>query len=146
MLLPMVLAAALYALPRRRQVIHAAWFGIMATIALAPSLYYFFTAHKAFMFGNLEFQRLALHDPANTRIRKTMTWPRKLRYFVKEIVLPSRPIFTVFIATAIIPGWRWLRRREHGCNWRSPSLSCRFSSSVASRRPGINTSITSSSC
>ena len=35
----MVLAAALYALPRRRQVIHAAWFGIMATIALAPSRY-----------------------------------------------------------------------------------------------------------
>lgn len=34
---------------------------------------------------------------------------------MKEIVLPSWPIFAAFIATALVPAWRWLRRREHGC-------------------------------
>ena len=114
MLLPMTVAAVLYSQPRRRQIAHAVWFGFLATIAMAPSLYYLATAREAFLFGNLEFPRLALLDPENTRIRKTMTWPRKLRYFVKEIAVPSWPIFATFLATAPIPAWRWLRRREHG--------------------------------
>lgn len=52
MLLPMCAEAAFHSQQRRRPITHAAWFGIVATIAMAPSLYYFATAREAFLFGN----------------------------------------------------------------------------------------------
>ena len=112
MLLPMGLAAFFFAVNRKRQLIHVVIFTATATLALAPSIYYLVTAREAFLFGNLEFPRLRLLDPTDTRAQKTITFSRKLRYFVKEIVVPSWPLFLAFLATAAVPGWRWFRRRE----------------------------------
>jgi hypothetical protein len=90
--------------PRRRWTLAAAFSG-GAAISMAPSLYFLATSPEPFLFGNLEFPRLRLLDPENTRIRKTMTLWRKLRYFAKEIVLPSWPAFVAFIAFAV-PAFR----------------------------------------
>lgn len=101
-------------LPWRRRWIHAATLTLSATLALAPSLYYLAAHPEAFVFGNLEFPRLRLLDPTNERIRKTMSWARKLRFFWKEIVLPSWPIFALWLAVGVRPGWQWLRDRAKG--------------------------------
>jgi hypothetical protein len=85
-----------------------------ACIALLPSFYYLATAPEAFLFGNLEFPRLRLLDPNDERVRKTMTWWRKGRFFAKEVVLPSWPVFIAFFAFAARPGWRWLRSPKTG--------------------------------
>lgn len=113
-LVPLALAAFLYPVPLRRQLAHGIAFGLCATVALAPSLYFLCTDREAFLFGNFEFPRLRLRDPANERIQKTVTWWRKLRYFAKEIVVPSWPLFLAFFTVAVAPAWAWLRRREGG--------------------------------
>jgi hypothetical protein len=84
-----------------------ATFTAAATVALAPSLYFLATNPDAFIFGNFEFPRLRLLDAENIRIRKTMTPWRKIRYFVKEVVTPSLPVFLAFFSVAIGP----IRRR-----------------------------------
>jgi len=113
-LAPLALAAFLYPLPFRRQFIHGLVFGVCSVLALSPALYFLSVDREAFLFGNFEFPRLRLLDPTNERIQKTMTWWRKLRYFGKEIVLLSWPLFLAFLAIAVPPAWVWLRRRERG--------------------------------
>src|SRR5262249_25015851 len=66
------------------------------------------------LFGNFQFPRVRLLDPTDTRAQKTITWSRKLRFFVKEVAVPSWPLFLAFCAVAVAPAWVWLRRRERG--------------------------------
>jgi len=97
-LLPLVVVTLAFPVQWPRRWAMAGVFTIAATVSLAPSLYFLATVPKPFLFGNLEFPRLGLLDPANSRIHKTMTLWRKLRYFGKDIVLPSWPIFLAFVA------------------------------------------------
>ena len=110
--IPLALFPLLFALPRRRRWAHCATFCAAGVIASAPSLYFLCADREAFIFGNLEFPRLRLLDPENTRIRKTMTWWRKLRYFGKEIVLPSWPLFTAYALLGVRPAIAWCRTRR----------------------------------
>ena len=114
MLVVMCVTPFFYGAPRRRQAMHAAVFTIATTTALLPSLTAFVAAPEAFLFGNLEFPRLPLSDPDNERVRKTALWSRKLRYFFKEVLRPSWPLFLAFLTVGIKPGWHFLRKREAG--------------------------------
>jgi hypothetical protein len=78
-------------------------------VGLLPTAATFYLDPEAFLFGNLEFPRLRLLDPENSRIHKTMTVRAKVRYFAKEIVLPSWPLFLAFAAVAVKPGIGWFR-------------------------------------
>jgi hypothetical protein len=115
--------AATFFLPRvstsRRLALFAA-FAAAAIVGAAPSLYSFFTARDAFLFGNLEFPRLRLLDTADSRAADTATWWRKLRYFFKEIVMLDRKdaqfrgsllLVAVFLGSSIPVVWQWLRDR-----------------------------------
>ncbi len=109
---PFAFFPLLFALPWRRRLAHCASFCIAGVIASAPSLYFLGVDREAFLFGNLEFPRLRLLDPENTRIRKTMSWWRKLRYFAKEIMLPSWPLFVAYAALGARPAIAWFRTRR----------------------------------
>jgi hypothetical protein len=99
--------------PLRRRVTFGAVFLAGVGVALGPSLFYLFTSPNEFIFGNFEFPRLRSLDPNNERIRKTMHPLRKMRFFVKEVALPSLPLFLAFAAISVQPGWRWLRGRSN---------------------------------
>ena len=100
-LIPLWLSIWFFPTPIRRRTIIASIYVGSATAALAPSLYYLFAHTDAFLFGNFEFPRLPLLDPGNERIRKTMNPLRKLRFFFKEIALPSLPLFLAYIAFTV---------------------------------------------
>ncbi|MEQ1862830.1 MAG: hypothetical protein ABMA13_23150 [Chthoniobacteraceae bacterium] len=112
MLIGLFVFVLLFPVPWRRRFMHAGVLTIAATIALGPSLYFLATQTEAFIFGNLEFPRLRLTDPTDTRVQKTVSLWRKLRFFFKEIMLPSWPVFLPWLAFAIRPGWQWLRTRR----------------------------------
>lgn len=111
-LLPLVALTLFFPGEMRRRWRMAALFTGAATLALAPSLYFLATSPQPFVFGNLEFPRLRLLDPDNSRIRKTMTPWRKMRYFIKEIVRPSWPVFLVLV-TALVATFRSSSRSRH---------------------------------
>lgn len=113
-LVGMVVFVLLYPLSWRRRIIHIGLLTASATAALAPSLYSLWAEPERFIFGNFQFPRLRLIDPTNTRIQKTVTFWRKIRFFFKEIVLPSWPIFLLWGAVAVKPAWRWLCFRREG--------------------------------
>lgn len=98
----------------KRRLFHAAVLTATATAALSPTLYYLIIEPNRFVFSNLEFPRLRLSDPSNTRVQKTASLWRKIRYFFKEIVLPCWPVFLLWATVAIRPGWLWLRTRRTG--------------------------------
>lgn len=112
MLIPLCLLAFLVKGSVRTKVLHGLCWGGGAFIGLLPSIWLWALAPEQFVFGNLEFPRLRLSDPTNTRIQKTIRWSAKLRYFFKEIVRPSWPLFAVFLLLAIRPGWNWVRYRR----------------------------------
>ncbi len=124
-LLPLLGAVGFFPFPRERRWFMAASFTASVTLALSPSLYFLATSTESFLFGNLEFPRLRLLDPENVRIRRTLTLGRKLRYFAKEVVIPSWPVFTAFAAFAI-PAIR----RRLGCET-CPPAGLRLAASVA---------------
>ena len=100
-LIPLWLSIWFLPTPLRRRTIIASIYVGTATAALAPSLYYLFAHTDAFLFGNFEFPRLPLLDPENERIRKTINPLRKLRFFFKEVALPSLPLFLAYIALTV---------------------------------------------
>ncbi len=100
-LIPLWLSIWFFPTPIRRRTIIAGIYVATATAALAPSLYYLFVHTDAFLFGNFEFPRLRLLDPENERIRKTMNPLRKLRFFFKEVALPSLPLFLAYVAFTV---------------------------------------------
>ena len=119
-LIPLWLSIWFFPSPIRRRALIAAIYVTTATTTLAPSLYYLTTHTDQFLFGNFQFPRLRLLDPENERIRKTMSPLRKLRFFFKEVSIPSLPLFLSFIAFAIAPAWKFFRSREG--NLFAPSL------------------------
>jgi len=106
--------ALLHPTPGRRRFGHAAILTLAATLALGPSFYYLATETERFLFSNFEFAKLRLTDPTNLRVEKTATWWRKIRFFAKDVMLPSWPIFLAWIVFAIRPGWQWLKTRQIG--------------------------------
>ncbi|HET6408724.1 MAG TPA: hypothetical protein VFG14_12640 [Chthoniobacteraceae bacterium] len=93
-------------------------FAAAGVLAAAPSLLSLFTSREAFLFGNLECPRLRLLDPEDSRAAETITWWRKFRYFVKEVILIGRKddsfrgsilIFLPFAALAIPFARSWFR-------------------------------------
>lgn len=95
-------------------------FALAGVVGAAPSLYSLITNPDAFLFCNLECPRLRLADLGDIRSAETATWWRKLRYFVKEIVLLDRKegelrgsllLFLAFGGLSIPVAWRWLRER-----------------------------------
>jgi hypothetical protein len=120
-LLGLALFVWLQPAPSRRRLAHFLTLTFFATLALAPALMCFALQPEAFVFGNFEFPRLRLSDPSNSRIQKTVSLWRKVRYFLKEILIGGEglksnlPVFALWAAIAVEPGWAWLRRRapEH---------------------------------
>ncbi|MEO7319029.1 MAG: hypothetical protein ABIZ56_08585 [Chthoniobacteraceae bacterium] len=110
-LIPLWISIWFFPSPLRRRAIIAALYVIVATATFAPSLYYLAAHTDPFLFGNFEFPRLRLLDPENERIQKTMHPLRKLRFFFKEVAIPSLPLFLSFIAFAIAPAWKFFRNR-----------------------------------
>lgn len=110
-LVPLWLSVWFFPSSLRRRAIVAAVYVATATAALAPSLYYLIAHTDQFLFGNFEFPRLRLLDPENERIRKTMNPLRKLRFFFKEVAIPSLPLFLSFLAVAVAPTWKFFRAR-----------------------------------
>ena len=100
-LIPLWISIWFFPAPIRRRALVACLYFIAATAALGPSLYYLFAHTDPFLFGNFEFPRLRLLDPENERIRKTMHPLRKLRFFFKEVALPSLPLFLTYIAFTV---------------------------------------------
>lgn len=95
-------------------------FALAGVVGAAPSILSFLTSRDAFLFSNLECPRLRLVDVDDSRAAETATWWRKVRYFVKEIVLPGRKddafrgsilLFLAFGALSIPMAWRWFRDR-----------------------------------
>jgi hypothetical protein len=89
--------------PWRLRFRDAMLFSLGCAVAMVPTIVVWAQAPSGFIFGNLEFPRLGLLDPTNDRIQKTMVWWRKLRYFGKEIVCASWPVFLAFGVVGI-PG------------------------------------------
>lgn len=110
-LLGLFVFVLLFPLTWRRRLSHAAALTLSATLALSPTLYFLATEPNRFIFSNFEFPRLRLLDPENTRIQKTTSIWRKTRFFIKEIMLPSWPVFLLWFAVVARPGWQWLRTR-----------------------------------
>lgn len=81
-------------------------------VGLGPTLYVATAAPERFWFDNFRFPRLRLVDPTNTRIQKTVSLWRKIRFLFKEVLVPSWPVSILF-ATATVPAAiKWFRRRE----------------------------------
>lgn len=112
MLIPLFVAAWLVPGSRAEKLKHGFMWGVGAFFGLLPSIWLFLLSPEPFLFGNLEFPRLRLSDPTNLRIQKTVRLSAKLRYFVKEIILPSWPMFLAYLAIAARSGWFWLRYRR----------------------------------
>ena len=100
-LIPLWLSIWFFPSPIRQRALIAGIYVFAVTAALAPSLYYLCAHTDPFLFGNFEFPRLRLLDPENERIRKTMHPLRKLRFFFKEVALPSLPLFLTYIAFTV---------------------------------------------
>ena len=100
-LIPLWFSIWFFPAPLRRRALAACIYVFAATAALGPSLYYLCAHTDQFLFGNFEFPRLRLLDPENERIRKTMHPLRKLRFFLKEVALPSLPLFLTYIVFTV---------------------------------------------
>ena len=100
-LIPLWFSIWFFPAPIRRRAKIAGTYLIAATAALGPSLYYLFAHTEPFLFGNFQFPRLRLLDPENERIRKSMHPLRKLRFFFKEVALPSLPLFLTYIVFTV---------------------------------------------
>ena len=123
-LLPLCLGALLYPGNWRQRTYLILATGLGTGIGLLPSFVMFVKAPDNFLFGNFEFPRLRLLDPENTRIQKTMRLSAKLRYFFKDVVLPSLPLYAAYLAIGVRPAWRWLQRKEFGSLTASLILAC----------------------
>jgi hypothetical protein len=110
-------------------VIHLAWGGgetwrerLRAVIAwslgcligLLPVIYFLVSHREAFLFDNLKFPRLSLLDPENTRVQKTITLSRKIRFLFKEVVARSWPWAVAFLGVGAVALVQAVRGRRWG--------------------------------
>lgn len=84
-------------------------------LGMTPCAYYALKAPEAFRFDNFEFPRLRLLDPADTRVQKTTTLGRKIRFLIKEVLFHSWPVLVAYLGAWVVT-WR----RQPG--WRSPGV------------------------
>jgi hypothetical protein len=113
-LLAIWIAPLLGAGPWRDRIVLILVTGLGVAGGLLPSLVLFLQAPENFIFGNFEFPHLRLLDPDNARIQKTMRLSAKLRYFFKDIVPPSLPLYVAYALLGIGPAWRWIRKKDGG--------------------------------
>ncbi len=89
-------------IPWRQRFFHLSSSAIGVAIALSPSLWVYLQSPENYLFGNFEFPRLPLLDADNSRILKTLTPWRKIRFFFKEVVLSNLPLALAFIGLAVV--------------------------------------------
>lgn len=90
--------------PRARWTVAACFLG-GAGLAMLPSLILYLVAPEQFMFGNFEAPRVRLLDLTNERMAKTSALWRKVRFFFKEVLVPSLPLFTM-LAVVLLANFR----------------------------------------
>jgi hypothetical protein len=99
--------------PLRGRLAIAAGTGV--AIAMLPTLWLWILSPDAFWFDNFQFPRLRLLDASDTRVQKTIVLWRKLRFFGKEIIRWSWPIFVAYLLFGIRPAMQWWRHRSPAC-------------------------------
>lgn len=109
---PVCLLPVLYGLfwKRRWQLVMASCAGFL--FAMIPTIWLCVKAPEAFWFDNFQFPRLRLMDASDGRVQKTATFWRKIRFFFKEVVLPSWPLFLAYVLVGLPPAIRWFRERS----------------------------------
>ena len=112
--IPLCLAPFVFPMPWSRRLRFALTAALGAGIALLPTLWLWALSPDQFVFDNLQFPRLRLLDPMDTRVHKTITFWRKVRFFFKEVVFSSWPIFVAYALSSF---------RAIGQSLRAPSLS-----------------------
>lgn len=108
---PLFAVHLLFDLPWKLRLRLAVAFAGGVFLGMLPTLWLFALSPERFLFDNFEFPRLRLLDPDDTRVRKTMTGWRKVRFFLKEIVLPGWPLYAAYLAIGLPPALRWFRER-----------------------------------
>lgn len=108
---PLCGAALLFGLPWKRRFVLVAAAAGGFVLAMTPTLWLWVKSPEAFLFDNFEFPRLRLLDPTDTRAQKTTSLWRKVRYFFKEVALPSWPLFLAYAVIGVAPAIRWFRER-----------------------------------
>ncbi|MEO7932156.1 MAG: hypothetical protein ABIT76_03255 [Chthoniobacterales bacterium] len=102
--------------PLRTRFFHLTLSAIGVALALLPSLWFYLQSPEGYLFGNFQFPRLPLLEADNSRILKTITPWRKMRFFFKEVVASNLPLALAFIGLAVgslhqsrmqLP-WRWI--------------------------------------
>lgn len=77
----------------------AVCFGAGLAIGLSGLIYFFAIAPEQTWFGNFEFARMNVTYRLATGEPRTMTLPKKLRFFFKEVVRPDWPLFVGFVGS-----------------------------------------------
>jgi len=85
-------------------------FAAGGVIGALPVLWLFHEAPSRFLYGVLQFSQTNLDYRGATGSPQNMTLPTKLRFFVKEIVVPNYAVFAAAFGTLIV--FEWQRRRE----------------------------------
>ncbi len=89
-------------LTKKNRLLHCGAAAAGVAVALAPSVGFYLQSPDAYLFGNFQFPRLPLLDADNSRILKTITPWRKLRFFFKEVVLSNLPLLLPFLGLALL--------------------------------------------
>jgi hypothetical protein len=111
LVVPITLAPLVYPIPSKRKFILLLSSGTGALVGLGPTLWLACLAPEQFYFDNFRFPRLRLVDPNDVRAHKTVTWWRKGRFFIKEIVMPSAPLFAASAFFVLRSARSWIRER-----------------------------------
>ena len=106
-------------IPMRTRLFHLISCGLGVALALLPSAWLYLQSPESYLFGNFEFPRLPLLEADNSRILKTITPWRKLRFFFKEIFLSHLPLALSTIALGIL----YLRQKKIPWHWIVPTLA-----------------------
>lgn len=106
-------------IPMRTRLFHLISCGLGVALALLPSGWLYLQSPESYLFGNFEFPRLPLLEADNSRILKTITPWRKLRFFFKEIFLSHLPLALSTIALGIL----YLRQKKIPWHWIVPTLA-----------------------
>jgi hypothetical protein len=108
---PLCGAPLLYQLPwRQRLTLTGACAGGFL-VAMLPTFWLWAAAPEHFWFDNFQFPRLRLLDAEDDRVKKTMSFWRKVRFLFKEVLLPSLPLVIAYAVAGIAPAVHWFRKR-----------------------------------
>jgi hypothetical protein len=118
---------------RRQKFSHLCSAGIGTALALLPSASLYLQSPDSYLFGNFEFPRLPLLAEDNSRILKTISPLRKIRYFFKELVRSNLPLALSMLGLLALyfrqtqmsgANIKWLKRcRDLPWHWIVPPLA-----------------------